>query len=339
MSAPGTLVERHGLFSTVVASTSQQTAAAMWAQIGHALLEGLAVDISTQMIETRMWKDPSNAGAYIQMQLPTPRHLIPLTRLDCRPLPVTCGRNCHSERNVRSSLHAGSHTRNSFEKVRTHLGVMSIPAKLVRDVKKSLEIGRTHLPHADCDGLHFQLVGCSRDWQAKLVHYLCFWSELHLTPTWLRDPISAMSTIIQCVMLSEEHAMDAYHAWALSLLAELHLSLGNTGMALILLHSCLPKLLEHAPLIAQGRAWLNLSRCHLHRAFDIGLTSSDATLNKKRELLPNARVREAEKSYKQAIVCLENAYEAFFTAHDLNCARFVVYIQVCNTTICIHPCP
>ncbi|CAN0412634.1 unnamed protein product, partial [Ectocarpus sp. 8 AP-2014] len=90
---------------------------------------------------------------------------------------------------------------------------------------------------------------------------------LELSRAWLgaepASPVGALPHALRCLAVCESYTLDAIHASAMTHLAQVHLRMGSTRRARILLQACLGKLLASAPVQSQGEAWLAMARCDI----------------------------------------------------------------------------
>eukprot|EP00752_Nemacystus_decipiens_P012770 g11309.t1 len=77
------------------------------------------------------------------------------------------------------------------------------------------------------------------------------------------SPVGALPHALRCLAVCESYSLDAIHASAMTHLAEVHLRMGSTRRARILLKACLGQLLANAPVQAQGEAWLAMAKCEM----------------------------------------------------------------------------
>eukprot|EP00903_Cladosiphon_okamuranus_P005713 g5672.t1 len=77
------------------------------------------------------------------------------------------------------------------------------------------------------------------------------------------SPVGALPYALRCLAVCESYSLDAIHASAMTHLAEVHLRMGSTRRARILLKACLGQLLANAPVQAQGEAWLAMAKCEM----------------------------------------------------------------------------
>ncbi|CAM9245145.1 unnamed protein product [Ectocarpus sp. 12 AP-2014] len=90
---------------------------------------------------------------------------------------------------------------------------------------------------------------------------------LELSRAWLgaepASPVGALPHALRCLAVCESYTLDAIHASAMTHLAQVHLRMGSTRRARILLQACLGQLLASAPVQSQGEAWLAMARCDI----------------------------------------------------------------------------
>ncbi|CAM9115608.1 unnamed protein product, partial [Ectocarpus sp. 4 AP-2014] len=90
---------------------------------------------------------------------------------------------------------------------------------------------------------------------------------LELSRAWLgaepASPVGALPHALRCLAVCESYTLDAIHALAMTHLAQVHLRMGSTRRARILLQACLGQLLANAPVQSQGEAWLAMARCDI----------------------------------------------------------------------------
>ncbi|CAN0009953.1 unnamed protein product, partial [Laminaria digitata] len=77
------------------------------------------------------------------------------------------------------------------------------------------------------------------------------------------SPVGALPHALRCLAVCESYSLDAIHASAMTHLAEVHLRMGSTRRARILLRACLGQLLANAPVQSQGEAWLAMAKCEI----------------------------------------------------------------------------
>jgi tetratricopeptide (TPR) repeat protein len=102
---------------------------------------------------------------------------------------------------------------------------------------------------------------------------------------------NALRPLLECLTLSKKHSMGAMHAAALSMLAQVHLRMGNASHAVSVLQGSLPSLLQQGHVWMQAEANLTLAKCRMKQAKDC--TESQKT---KRYKLLQAAVQELTRS-------------------------------------------
>lgn len=82
------------------------------------------------------------------------------------------------------------------------------------------------------------------------------------------NPTCVIPTLLECLALSEEHAIDPMHASALSLLSRMHFEMDNIERARAIMKAAMPVILLHCHVFFQGASWLILAKCTLSEVKD-----------------------------------------------------------------------
>jgi tetratricopeptide (TPR) repeat protein len=122
--------------------------------------------------------------------------------------------------------------------------------------------------------------------------------------------IGALSPLLECLSMCERLSIDSYHAAALSVLAQVHLRLGDTGKAMSVIQAPLPLLVQQMHSSFAAEAYLTLAKCHLRRAKQRASKDRDATIHILRSACTN----------------LEKARQLFHEIHDLMRLKEIYYL-------------
>lgn len=159
----------------------------------------------------------------------------------------------------------------------------------------------------------------SKEWGLRTQHagLLMQLAMIHLGSSGCQNFICALDPLLECLSFSKKYAMDSYHATALSLLAQVHLQLRNTKLAVALLRASLPSILRHAHIWFQGEAFLTLCKCELHQAKHHESSSFEPGNNRNISL---GLLRSAANN-------LDKSRDVFERCHDMVRLREVYYLQ------------
>ena len=78
-----------------------------------------------------------------------------------------------------------------------------------------------------------------------------------------KNALVSLPIVLQCIKLCQQYAMDSLHAYALFILAKVHLLSNNVKKALILLKGCICAILQHSSIEIQGDLYLTLCKCYM----------------------------------------------------------------------------
>lgn len=85
---------------------------------------------------------------------------------------------------------------------------------------------------------------------------------------------TVLPLLLECLDIARNESMKGLHAAAMSILAQVHLIMGDERRAMAVLRECLPTLLQREHVWLQAEAYFTLAKCHLKRAQDTGSTNT-----------------------------------------------------------------
>lgn len=136
---------------------------------------------------------------------------------------------------------------------------------------------------------------------------------------------NALLPVTECLDAAKTLAMDGLRSQALSILAQIHLRMGNTKHALGILRSVLPSVLQNAHRSIQGEAYLTMARCYLSQC-------RDSDLSNRSELLTAAimELKQSESFFWQCHDCrkLQDVYYSLADAYHALGASNASYIRL-----------
>jgi hypothetical protein len=79
---------------------------------------------------------------------------------------------------------------------------------------------------------------------------------------------TVLPLLLECLDIARNESMKGMHVAAMSILAQVHLIMGDEKRAMAILRDCIPTLLQREHVWLQAEAYLTLAKCHLKRAHD-----------------------------------------------------------------------
>jgi len=129
------------------------------------------------------------------------------------------------------------------------------------------------------------------------------------------DPVSALPSILECLVLSEEESIDPIHATGLVLLSQVHFEMNSIEQARSMLNAVMPLIMQHGHIFFQGEAWLTLAKCSLS---EVKQNEGDISSTSKGQSCGSLR-----RSIKE----LEHSARAFEKIEDIHRLREIYYLQ------------